>query len=129
MVARFEFVTSCIKRFNESLFEGLKDKAKGRPPSKLIPEQLTEFAKWVEDGPVEETGFSVWTGNLLVEKIWKEFGIKVSNQTVYRRLKELGYTYGKPRPIPGKADMEELVEFQKNFKRKKKKLKNQERMF
>ena len=119
------YVRNCVKRFNEEGFEGLVDKPKGRPKGKLTPEQMDQFEKWIEEGPSDKEFFSVWTGPTLVQKIQEEFNITVSDQSIYDWLKKLGYRHGKPRPIPGKADIEELSQFQKNFKRRRKKQKNQ----
>lgn len=65
----------------------------------------------------------------VVEYIFKTYGIKYSTIGVTKLLHRLGFTYKKPKVIPGKADYVRQEEFLKQYEEIKSKLKNNDQVY
>jgi transposase len=56
-----------------------------------------------------------WRACDLIMRLHEEFGISVSDYTIYRTLKELGFSHVSGRPKAYKQDPEALPAFKKTF--------------
>jgi len=76
--------------------------------SKLSAEQKQTLYELVKKGP-EASGFScgVWNSALIVELIWRRWGIRYSPRYLSRLLKKLGLSYQKARFVSDKSDEED----------------------
>lgn len=86
-----------LERFEEGGTEGLERKAGSGRPRKL--EELTEEElKAIVLQDASQFGFEtdLWTVGRLRRVIQEQFEIALSNNTVWRRLREAGLTYQKP---------------------------------
>ncbi len=86
-------------RFNASGPDGLINaKAPGKPP-KLSADQRAALAAAVERGPIPAIhGVVRWRLIDLMQWIWEEFGVSLSEATMSRELKVLGYRKISARP-------------------------------
>ncbi len=70
----------------------------------------------MEDGPIPAVhGVVRWRACDLIMRLYEEFGISVSDDTVYRALKELGFSHVSARPKAYKQDPEAIEAFKKTF--------------
>src|SRR5678815_5033484 len=85
-------------------------------PGKLSKEHKVFLARLVEEGPIPAVhGVVRWRACDLIMRLHEEFGISVSDDTVYRALKELGYSHVSARPKAYKQDPEAMEAFKKTF--------------
>ena len=94
-----QVVRDWVVRFNAEGPPGLIDKkAPGQPPL-LKAAHRRALARMVEDGPIPAVhGVVRWRLVDLVQWIWEEFRIAVSETTVGRVLNEMGYRKLSARP-------------------------------
>ena len=79
--------------------------------------QRRALADIVECGPIPAThGFVRWRLADLAHWIWEEFGISVSEATVGRALRALGYRKISARPRHYAQDELAIVDFKKDFR-------------
>ena len=76
--------------------------------SRLSTEQKQALYEMVKAGP-EAQGFScgVWNSALIVELIWRRWGIRYNPRYLSRLLKKLGLSYQKARFVSDKSDEED----------------------
>jgi transposase len=88
-----------VLRFNASGPDGLIDaKAPGKPP-KLSDDQRAALAAVVERGPIPAIhGVVRWRLIDLMQWVWEEYGISLSEATMSRELNALGYRKLSARP-------------------------------
>jgi transposase len=80
-----------VIRFNGQGSEGLINKSAPGAPSKLTGEHKAFLIRLVEAGPIPAVhGVVRWRACDLIMRLHEEFGISVSEATIYRALKELG---------------------------------------
>ena len=85
-------------------------------PGKLSKEHKAFLARLVEEGPIPAVhGVVRWRACDLIMRLHEEFGISVSDDTVYRALKELGFSHVSARPKAYKQDPEAMEAFKKTF--------------
>jgi transposase len=86
-----------LTRYSENEESGLVRKAVGGRPRKL-QEIDNDLLKQIVLAPASKYGFETdfWTTRRLIQVIRSEFEVKVSKQTVARRLHEAGLSYQKP---------------------------------
>jgi transposase len=87
-----------LKRYQELGLDGVDDREHpGRPP-KLGDEELLELKGIITSGP-EQAGFStgIWTSNMIVDMIFKRYGIRYSSAHMTRILHRIGLTYQLPK--------------------------------
>ena len=107
-----------VHRFNEEGPDGLISRMAPGPTPKLTKTQMTKFAQVVKDGPIAAIhGVVRWRAIDLVNWIYEEFGISVSDQTVYRMLDKLGYAHVSARPQAYRQNEEAIVDFKKTSAR------------
>lgn len=92
-------VRDWVLRFNADGPDGLIDgKAPGQQ-SKLSTAQLQELARIVEEGPIPAAhGVVRWRLVDLAQWVWDEFQVTVSEQTLSRTLRTMGYRKLSARP-------------------------------
>lgn len=103
-----------VHRFNADGPDGLiNDTAPGAAP-KLSAAQRAKLAALVERGPNPAVdGVVRWRACDLQQWIQEEFAISVSDDTVYRMLKAMGYVHISARPKAYKQDSEAMAAFKK----------------
>ncbi|MGZ3297354.1 MAG: IS630 family transposase [Xanthobacteraceae bacterium] len=105
-----------VIRFNQQGPDGLINKLSPGAPGKLTDEHKAFLARLVEDGPIPAIdGVVRWRACDLIMRLHEEFGITVSDDTVYRALKELGFSHVSARPKAYKQNAEAMETFKKNF--------------
>lgn len=103
-----------VHRFNEGGPDGLINRPAPGAAPKLSPEQKARLAALVEQGPIPAVHDVVrWRACDLVQWIQEEFGISVSDDTVYRMLKSLGFSHVSARPKAYRQNEETLAAFKK----------------
>jgi transposase len=103
-----------VHRFNEQGADGLINaKSPGRP-SKLSLEQKEELRHLVEAGPdPEKDGVARWRCVDLKRVLEERFGVDLSEVSLGRVLKQLGFSHISARPLHPKQDGEAIATFKK----------------
>ena len=111
-----QIVRDWVVRFNAEGPAGLIDrKAPGKRPT-LGPAERTALARAVEAGPKPYLdGVVRWRLIDLVQWLWDSFGVSVSETTVGRELRAMGFRKLTPRPRHYAQDPEALEAFKKTF--------------
>ena len=105
-----------VIRFNDQGPDGLINKSSPGAPGKLSKGHKAFLARLVEEGPIPAIhGVVRWRACDLIMRLHEEFGISVSDDTVYRALKELGYSHVSARPKAYKQNPEAIEAFKKSF--------------
>jgi transposase len=105
-----------VIRFNDQGPDGLINKLAPGAPGKLTKQHKAFLARLVEDGPIPAVhGVVRWRACDLIMRLHEEYGISVSDDTVYRALKELGFSHVSARPKAYKQDPEAMEAFKKTF--------------
>jgi transposase len=105
-----------VIRFNEQGPEGLINKPSPGTPGKLNEEHKAFLARIVDDGPIPAVhGVVRWRACDLIMRLYEEFGLSVSDDTVYRALKELGFSHVSARPKAYKQDADAMEAFKKTL--------------
>src|SRR5438128_1326607 len=88
-----------VIRFNEQGPDGLVNIPSPGVPAKLDATHKAFIACLVEEGPTPAIhGVVRWRGCDLIMRLHEEFGLSVSDDTVYRALKDLGFAHLSARP-------------------------------
>ena len=95
-----------VIRFNEQGPDGLINVPAPGAPAKLNAEHRAFLAQIVDEGPIPAI-------HGVVRWLHEEFGISVSDDTVYRALKDLGFSHVSARPRAYKQDGEAIEAFKK----------------
>jgi len=107
-----------IKRFKEYGVKGLHDQPRGHNPAKLREKQLIWIKHWLEEG-LDKRGEKVhWTLARLASEIKGEWGIEISQTSLWRVIIGMGFRQKVPRPLHAKADKEAQEAFKKKPRRK-----------
>jgi transposase len=105
-----------VIRFNEQGPDGLVNIPSPGVPPKLNEEHKTFLARLVEEGPIPAVhGVVRWRACDLIMRLHEEFGISVSDDTVYRALKGLGFSHVSARPKAYKQDPQAVDAFKKTL--------------
>ena len=105
-----------VIRFNEQGPEGLINIASPGAPGKLDDEHKAFLARLVEEGPIPAVhGVVRWRACDLIMRVHEEFGLSVSDDTIYRTLKDLGFSHVSARPKAYKQDPEAMDAFKKTL--------------
>ena len=94
-----QIVRDWVERFNAEGPDGLVSRKPPGNPSKLNDAQRAALVRIVERGPIPATeGVVRWRLIDLAAWVWETFGISVSEATLSRELKALGYAKLSARP-------------------------------
>jgi transposase len=82
----------------------------------LTDQHKAFLARIVDEGPIPAIhGVVRWRACDLIMRLHEEFGLSVSDDTVYRALEELGYSHVSARPRAYKQDAEAMDAFKKTL--------------
>jgi transposase len=105
-----------VIRFNERGPDGLINVPSPGVPPKLDEEHKAFLARTVEEGPIPAVhGVVRWRACDLIMRLHEEFGLSVSDDTIYRALKDLGFSHLSARPKAYKQDPEAIDAFKKTL--------------
>jgi putative transposase len=103
-----------VHRFNEGGPDGLMNHVAPGAAPKLTAAQQAELAALVERGPIPAVdGVVRWRACDLVQWIYEQFAVSVSDATVYRLLDRLGFSHVSARPKAYKQNAEAGAAFKK----------------
>ena len=103
-----------VIRFNDQGADGLINIPSPGVPPKLDGRHRAFLARIVEEGPIPAIhGVVRWRACDLIMRLHEEFGISVSDDTIYRVLKNLGFSHISARPKAYKQDPEAVEAFKK----------------
>jgi transposase len=103
-----------VIRFNDQGPDGLINIPSPGVPPKLEAAHKVFLARIVEEGPIPAVhGVVRWRACDLIMRLHEEFGLSVSDDTIYRALKELGFSHVSARPKAYKQDAEAIKAFKK----------------
>jgi transposase len=103
-----------VIRFNEQGPDGLINVPAPGAPAKLNKVHRAFLARIMDEGPIPAIhGVVRWRACDLIMRLHEEFGISVSDDTVYRALKDLGFSHVSARPRAHKQDGE-AIDVKKN---------------
>jgi transposase len=105
-----------VHRFNKEGADGLINaKSPGRP-SKLSKEQMEELRRLVEAGAdPKKDGVARWRCVDLKRVLGERFGVDLSEVSLGRILKKLGFSHISARPLHPKQDRQAIATFKKTF--------------
>jgi transposase len=96
-----------VIRFNDQGPDGLINIPSSGVPPKLDTTHRAFLARIVEEGPTPAIhGVVRWRACDLIMRLHEEFGLAVSDDTIYRALKDLGFSHVSARPKAYKQDTE-----------------------
>jgi len=105
-----------VIRFNEQGPDGLINIPSPGMPPKLDTTHRAFLARIVEEGPIPAIhGVVRWRACDLIMRLHEEFGISVSDDTVYRALRDLDFSHVSARPKAYKQDPEAMEAFKKTL--------------
>jgi transposase len=105
-----------VIRFNNQGPDGLINIPSPGVPRKLGKKQRAFLAQLVEDGPIPAVhGVVRWRACDLIMRLHEEFGLSVSDNTIYRVLKDLGFSHVSARPRAYKQDPDAMEAFKKTL--------------
>ena len=103
-----------VIRFNEQGPDGLINIPSPGVPPKLDDTHKAFLARIVEEGPIPAVhGVVRWRACDLIMRLHEEFGLSVSDDTIYRALKDLGFSHVSARPKAYKQNAEAMDAFKK----------------
>ena len=122
-----QIVCDWVKKFNAEGPDGLINrKAPGKPP-KLTADQLAALAMMVESGPIPAShGVVRWRVIDLCQWVWEEFRVSVSEDTVSRQLRAMGYRKLSARPRHHAQAEGAIGDFKKHSQRSWRRLRSKE---
>jgi len=105
-----------VIRFNDQGPDGLINIPSPGVPPKLDATHRAFLARIVEEGPMPAVhGVVRWRACDLIMLLHEEFGLSVSDDTIYRALKDLGFSHVSARPKAYKQDPEAVAAFKKTL--------------
>jgi transposase len=105
-----------VIRFNDQGPDGLINIPSPGLPPKLNATHRAFLARIVEEGPIPAIhGVVRWRGCDLIMRLHEEFGVSVSDDTIYRALKDLGFSHVSARPKAYRQDSEAMEAFKKTL--------------
>src|SRR5271156_1090207 len=103
-----------VIRFNQQGPDGLINIPSPGVPPKLGKKHRAFLVRLVEEGPIPAVhGVVRWRACDLIMRLHEEFGLSVSDDTIYRALKDLGFSHVSARPKAYKQDPDATEAFKK----------------
>jgi transposase len=107
-----------VIRFNERGPAGLINIPSPGAPAKLNAGHKAFLARIVDEGPTPAVhGVVRWRACDLIMRLYEEFALSVSDDTIYRALNKLGFSHLSARPRAYKQDAEATEAFKKSSPR------------
>ena len=104
-----------VIRFNQYGPDGLTNIPSPGAPPKLDPTHRAFLGRMVEEGPIPAVhGVVRWRACDLMALLVEEFGVSVSDDTIYRTLRDMGFAHLSARPQAYRQDAEVMEGFKKN---------------
>ena len=115
----YKQITNWVHRFESEGIEGLKDKPGRGRTSRLTKDQETELQDLLQNKSPIVYGFNTetWTGPLLIDWIFKNFGISYKKAQIYNIIKDLGFSHQKAKGYYPEADAQKQKEFKDHLKK------------
>ena len=105
-----------VIRFNEKGPDGLVNIPSPGAPPKLDDTHKAFLARIVDEGPIPAVhGVVRWRACDLIMRLHEEFGLSVADDTVYRALRDLGFSHLSARPKAYKQNAEAMEAFKKTL--------------
>ena len=105
-----------VIRFNEQGPDGLINIPSPGVPPKLDDTHRAFLARIVKEGPTPAVhGVVRWRACDLIMRLYEEYALSVSDDTIYRALKDLGFSHVSARPKAYKQDAEAITAFKKTL--------------
>ena len=105
-----------VIRFNDQGPNGLINIPSPGVPPKLGKKHRAFLARLVEEGPIPAVhGVVRWRACDLIMRLYEEFRLSVSDDTIYRVLKDLGFSHVSARPKAYKQDPDAMEAFKKTL--------------
>jgi transposase len=105
-----------VIRFNEQGPDGLINIPSPGAPAKLDNAHKAFLARLVDEGPIPAIhGVVRWRACDLIMLLHEEFGLSVSDDTIYRALKDLDFSHVSARPKAYQQDAEAMDTFKKTL--------------
>jgi transposase len=103
-----------VIRFNAQGAAGLINIPSPGVPPKLDDTHKAFLARIVAEGPIPAVhGVVRWRACDLIMRLYEEFALSVSDDTIYRALKDLGFSHVSARPKAYKQDADAMAAFKK----------------
>lgn len=103
-----------VIRFNAQGPDGLINIPSPGVPPKLDEEHKAFLARIVTEGPIPAVhGVVRWRACDLIMRLYEEFALSVSDDTIYRALKGLGFSHVSARPKAYQQDADAMAAFKK----------------
>ena len=107
-----------VIRYNEQGPDGLINIPSPGAPPKLDDTHKAFLRRLVDEGPIPAIhGVVRWRACDLIMRLHAEFGLSVSDDTIYRALHKLGFSHLSARPQAYKQDPEAIEAFKKTSPR------------
>ena len=105
-----------VIRFNEQGPDSLINIPSPGVPPKLGKKHRAFLLRLVEEGPIPAIhGVVRWRACDLIMQLHEEFGLSVSDDTIYRALKDLNFSHVSARPKAYNQDAEAMEAFKKTL--------------
>ena len=105
-----------VIRYNEQGPDGLINIPSPGAPPKLDDTHKAFLRRLVDEGPIPAIhGVVRWRACDLIMRLHDEFGLSVSDDTIYRALKDLGFSHVSARPKAYKQDADAMAAFKKTL--------------
>lgn len=115
----FKSVCNWVNEFNKHGLDGLKDKPKSGRKPKLSKEAIEQIKAIIlkEQPSDHDYNTSTWTGAILIDLIFKKYGVAFKKAQIYNILKSMGLSFQKGKGIYPEADVEKREEFVNELKK------------
>src|SRR4030088_3596332 len=105
-----------VIRINAQGPDGLINIPSPGVPPKLVDTHSAFLARIVKEGPMPAVhGVVRWRACDLIMRLYEEFALSVSDDTIYRALKDLGFSHVSARPKAYKQDADAMAAFKKTL--------------
>lgn len=95
-----------LNRYRADGYTGLDTKKAPGAPATVTPEMDVWLKRIVLNSTPEDFGYDtrLWTCDLLAQRLWDTYGVRVIGETVNHHLRQLGLTYQTPEYVPSEQD-------------------------